>query len=173
MLWHSFTHQRIAQLVDFLTAILSFIAAYQLSIILYKIVPTFFPPRIEVRYSFVILMIFLSFIYCLIFDLHKAYNYQRFTSLFREYSIIVKVCFIGSLLSIAVVFLTGLKNFPRTILIISFFVSLILFITEKTFLFYIANYIRRRGKNRKKILLIGTGTRARHFIETVKKNFHW
>ncbi len=93
--------------------------------------------------------------------------------MFREYSIVVRVCFTGALISIAAVFLTGLKDFPRTILIVLFFVSLILFVIEKTLLFYAANFLRKKGKNRKKVLLIGTGTRARQFITTVKNNFHW
>src|SRR3990172_12595541 len=103
MIWRSSYHQRIAQLADFITAFISFIAAYLVSIFLHNVMPSIFPPKIEIRYSFIILIIFLSFIYNLLFDVQKAYNYQRFTSLYREYSIVVKVCFAGALISIAAV----------------------------------------------------------------------
>ena len=41
------------------------------------------------------------------------------------------------------------------------------------FLYFIANYIRKKGKDRKRVILIGTGTRAKKFIEVVNKNFSW
>ena len=46
-------------------------------------------------------------------------------------------------------------------------------IVEKTFVFYAAWIVRRSGKNRKKIIVVGTGTRTKYFLETVNKNFGW
>ena len=135
MIWRSSYHRRVAQILDFAVAFISFIAAYAFAVLLHKIVPLVFPPKVEIRESYLILVLFLSFVYVLLFDIQKAYNYQRFTSLFREYSIIVKVCFTGLLISIAAVFLVGLKDFPRTILIVLFLVTLVLFGIEKTLLF--------------------------------------
>jgi exopolysaccharide biosynthesis polyprenyl glycosylphosphotransferase len=125
------------------------------------------------RVPYLIIILILSLVYEILFNQQKAYSYQRFTSLLREFSIVIKVCFTGSLLSLAVFYLFGLKDLPRTIFILFFFVSLLLFIVEKSFLFYVAAVIRQKGKNRKRIVLIGTGTRARHFIEVVRNNFHW
>lgn len=173
MLWRSSYHRRVAQLIDYFIAYTSFIAAYIISIFLHKILPSLFPPKVDIDELHIVLVSFLSFIYVILFDVQKAYDYQRFTSLFREYSIVVKVSVIGALISITFVFLAGFKNFPRTVLIVLFFVSLTLFLFEKTLLYYVANFIRRKGKNRKKVLLIGTGTRTKQFIKTVKNNFHW
>jgi len=44
---------------------------------------------------------------------------------------------------------------------------------EKSLLYFIANYIRQKGRNRKRVILIGTGTRTKKFIDTVNKNFSW
>jgi len=173
MIWHSSYHRRIAQLADFGTAFISFILAYYLSKMLNSIEPSIFPPIFEVRILFILMILILSVIYEVLFDQLKAYSYQRFTSLSREYLIIIKVCFTGALINIAILFLIGAKDIPRTIFLVFFIVSLLLFFLEKSLLFYAASLIRRKGKNRKRVILIGTGTRARNFISTVKNNFHW
>ncbi len=173
MIWRSSYHRRIAQLADFGTAFISFVIAYIISILLNRVEPSLFPPKEEVRTSYILIIIVLSIVYEVLFDYHKAYSYQRFTSLLREYSIVIKVCFTGSLITIAVLFLFGLKDIPRTLFIVFFIISLFLFIAEKSLLFYAASLIRLKGRNRKRVLLIGTGTRAKNFISTVKDNFHW
>src|ERR1035438_3852058 len=114
MIWRSSYHRRIAQVVDFGTALISFILAYYISTLLHKIEPSLFPPEAEIRLSYILIILILSVVYEILFDQQKAYSYQRFTSLFKEYSIVIKVCFIGALISITVLFLFGLKNFPRT-----------------------------------------------------------
>ena len=173
MIWRSSYHRRAAQAADFLTALISFVLAYYISALLHKAWPSFFPPKEEIKTSYVLTVLLLSILYEVLFDQQKAYSYQRFTSLLREYSIVIKVCFIGALISVSILFLLGLKDIPRTIFIVFFIISLFLFIAEKSLLFYAASFIRRKGRNRKRVILIGTGTRARNFISTVKNNFHW
>ena len=173
MIWRSSYHRRIAQLIDFSTAFISFILAYYISTLLHKIEPSLFPPKAEISISYILIIIILSVVYEILFDQQKAYSYQRFTSLLKEYSIVIKVCFTGALISITVLYLFGLKDLPRTIFIVFFIVSLLLFIADKSFLFYAASLIRRKGINRKRVILVGTGTRARNFISIVKNNFHW
>lgn len=173
MIWRSSYHRRIAQLADCGTAFISFVLAYFISTLLHRLEPSLFPPKTEIRTSYILIIIVLSIVYEILFDQQKAYSYQRFTSLLREYSIVMKVCFTGSLISIAVLFLFGLKEIPRTILIVFFVVSSLLFIAQKSVLFYAASLIRRKGRNRKRVILVGTGARAKNFISTVKNNFHW
>ena len=173
MIWRSSYHRRIAQLADFATALISYMLAYLISTLIYNVEPFLFPPKTEIRSSYFMFIIVLSMIYEILFDLQKAYSYQRFTSLLREYTIILKVCFIGSLISISFLFLLGTKELQRTIFIVFFFTSILMFIIEKSILFYVASLIRSKGKNRKRVILIGTGTRARNFISTVNNNFNW
>src|ERR1035437_7519633 len=168
MIWRSSYHRRIAQLADIGIAFLSFILAYYISCMLHKVEPSLFPRKAEITASYILIIIVLSVLYEFLFDQQKAYNYQRFTSLLREYLIVIKVCFIGSLISLAVLLLFGMREIPRTIFIVFFIISLMLFIAEKSLLFFIASLIRLRGRNRKRVILIGTGTRARIFISTVR-----
>ncbi|MEW6702909.1 MAG: sugar transferase [Bacteroidota bacterium] len=173
MLWRSSYHKRIAQLADFGIVVISFLSAYYFFILMHKIEPALFIPKNEIRTSYTLIILFLSGIYVFLFDQQKAYSYQRFTSLLREFKIVIKVCAIGSLLTLAVLFLLGFHQIPRSFFIVFFTVSLFLFIVEKSLLFYFASLIRQKGMNRKRVILIGTGTRAKNFIKVVRNNFHW
>ena len=125
MIWRSSYHRRIAQLADFGTAFISFILAYFISAFIHRLEPSLFPPKAEIRTSYILIIIVLSIVYEILFDQQKAYSYQRFTSLLREYTIVIKVCITGSLISIALLFLFGLKEIPRTILIVFFIIILV------------------------------------------------
>jgi FlaA1/EpsC-like NDP-sugar epimerase len=171
MIWHSSFHQRIAQAADFTTVIISYILTYFISILLHSAAPSLH--QLEVRNSYLLIMGIMSLIFIILFDKNRAYSYQRFTSLIKEYSIIFRVVFIGTLISIAIFFLLDYKKIPRNTFIMFFVVSLFLFMIQKSLLYYISFVIRKGGKNRKRIILVGTGTRAEHFISVVKNNFKW
>ena len=171
MIWHSSYNSRIAQIIDVCTALISFIATYYLSILLHNIDPSNFPAKTEFTDSHYALIIILSFIYKILYDRQNAYSYQRFTSLIREYSIVVNVSFLGFLITIAFAYLFGFRDISRTFYIVFFIINLIFFLSEKTLLFYAASYIRRKGKNRKRIVLIGSGIRASNFRALLKTIF--
>ncbi len=173
MIWRSSYHSKIAQLADFFTTLIGFFLTYFVTTLLNKINPVVFPSRIEIQTPYFVSAIVISVTYVILFNSQKAYSYQRFTSLLKEYSIILKVTSLGILLNISVFYLLDLKQIPRTFIITYFILNIFLFISEKTLLFYVAAYIREKGRNRKRVLLIGTGTRAKQFIETVQNNFKW
>jgi len=173
MIWRSSYHTRIAQIVDFFTSVLGFILSFFIAIGLNILYPNIFPPKFVLSYEYYLIAVIISLLYVVLFNQHKAYSYQRFTSLLKEYIIITKVSLNAFLLITAITFLLGLKNIPRTIVLVFLFVSIILFIIQKSLLFIIAKKIREQGKDRKRVLLIGTGTRAKNFISVVKNNFNW
>ena len=173
MIWRPSYNSRIAQVIDIAVAFLSFLLTFFVAKFLHNLDSSLFAPAIEIKQSIYLLAVLLSISYKILFDYQKAYSYQRFTSIAREYAIVFKVCFMGLLITIALTYLFGYKDIPRSFYVLFFVVSLVLFLSEKTSLFYIASYIRKKGKDRKRILLIGTGTRARNFINIVKENFHW
>ena len=173
MIWRPSYNSRIAQVIDIAVAFLSFLLTFFVAKFLHNLDSSLFAPAIEIKQSIYLLAVLLSISYKILFDYQKAYSYQRFTSIAREYAIVFKVCFMGLLITIALTYLFGYKDIPRSFYVLFFVVSLVLFLSEKTSLFYIASYIRKKGKDRKRILLIGTGTRARNFINVVKENFHW
>ncbi len=171
--WRPSYHTRIAQAGDFLTAVASFIAAYYLADFLHRQFPYFFPRTVPLQTSQLLVVLVIGFCYVVLFSYQNAYSYQRFTSLFREYIIVFKVTSLGILIDIALLFLVRFGDLSRTIVIAMFLVSVLFFLAEKTLMFEVAAFIRGKGKNRRRVLLVGTGRRARQFIEAVDCNFKW
>lgn len=172
-MWGSSRNSRLAQICDFVITYICLVLAYINANVLHSLSPTFFPAVIKIRNKHLLYATFISFLYVFLFDKHKAYSYQRFTSLKKEYEYVIKVNLIGVILAIVTAFIIGLKEIPRTIFFVFFVISLLVFLIEKTCLFYIADVIRKQGKNRKRVVLIGTGTRAQKFIDIVNRNFSW
>lgn len=91
MLWHSSLNQRIAQLADALTTLLSFVAAYGLWHFLKKEFPTL-PLGLEIKLDsthFVIVVASLI-VWFIGLNAQKAYSYQRFTSFATEVKIVLR-----------------------------------------------------------------------------------
>lgn len=173
MIWRSSFHSRIAQLGDFTTAFVSFVFAYFVSSSLHKLLPLYFPSEMQIKFFHVAVILFLSWVYVFLFSAQSAYSYQRFTSIVREYYIVLRVSFFGSLITLVVLFLFGFQDISRTTYVVFVFINLSLLMIEKSFLFFLASFLRQRGKNRKRAVLIGTGSRAKNFIQVAQKNFNW
>ncbi len=75
--------------MDFGTAFISFVIAYFIPTWLQRLEPSLFPPKTEIRTSYILIIIVLSIVYEILFDLQEAYSYQRFTSLKSEYFMVV------------------------------------------------------------------------------------
>ena len=171
--WRPSYHTRIAQAGDFFTAISSCVAAYYTADLLHAQFPGFFPRLAPLQPSQVLVVLVIGFCYVVLFSYQNAYSYQRFTSIFREYIIVFEVTSLAILIDIAILFLAKFGDLSRTLVIALFFVSVIFFLVEKTMLFEVAAFIRGKGRNRRRVLLVGTGRRARQFIEAVDCNFKW
>ncbi len=173
MIWRSSFNSKIAQAADYFTLVVAFLSSYEFWEVLYAQFPDYIPYPIHLSRDFVVPACLIGVVYIILFNLSKAYSYQRFTSLISEFVIVLKVSSLGFFISITFIFLTGSKSVPRTIVVLFAIVSLFSLMVEKGMMFAAASYIRRRGKNRRRIVLVGTGTRAQTFIETVNRNFEW
>ena len=173
MIWQSSFNSRLAQIIDFLTVCVGFILSYTLWFTLHNSLNSVIPQPERINVLLIFFFIFSSLVFVFLLHAQKAYSFQRFTSLPTEYSVVLRVSVIGILLSLAIAFFANLTSLRRTFFILSFFIILFLLILEKSILFYVARFIRNRGHNRKRILVVGTGTRAGQFIEKVRNNFGW
>lgn len=136
MIWRSSYQSKAVQLVDLLTALSCFPLTYYFAIFLHVLFPSIFPSNLEIRNSDFFIIFIISVLIVFLFEKQKAYSYQRFTSISKEYIIVVKVVYLAFLVMIALMFLSGQKEMPRTILSVYFSVNLILFLIEKTLFFY-------------------------------------
>jgi len=173
MIWKSQYHSRIAQIVDFITALLTFVTSYSVYHYLKKMFPKIIIGNFILDEFYILVILFLCYTTVLLFKNYNAYSYQRFTSIITEYSIIIKVAILNFLFSVVALFMIKGGMVPRTFLVLSLFIGIVFFVIQKTLTIYVASFIRVKGKDRKKVILIGTGTRALQFINTVNKNFGW
>jgi exopolysaccharide biosynthesis polyprenyl glycosylphosphotransferase len=174
MIWKPSTHNRLAQFSDFLTVLISLYGAY---LVWEYIEVNYFTVMIGnvdlFTYRQALIAVLLSIISVYFFKINGAYSYQRFTSIFSELSIILKVITLNTLNLVFLFFLFRYGNVSRTYIAIAFIFMLVFLLIEKSFMFYIAKYIRERGYDNKNILMIGTGNRTIGFLETVEKNENW
>ena len=171
MLWRPTYHKRIAQLADGLTTAASFVMAYFIWHWFRITTGISRPFRVSKNELWIILVF--SIIWIIIFAKQKAYSYQMFIFIKKEIKIVIKTTFVGVFLFFAAFFIFRFGYIPRSYIGIFAFTNFVSLSLEKLILFYISNVLRKRGKNRKKILVVGTGNRARNFIETIEKNLSW
>ena len=149
-------------------------AAYYLWCLLQRLVPAG-QSRVsfEPDSSHVVLMVLAAMVVVVIFQTQKAYSYQRFTSFGKEVKIVLKTTSILWLVLTGVAFLLRPEYLPRLLMIIFGVVNFFLLLVEKSLLFIIARYLRLRGKNRKIVLIVGTGDQTKRFVETIQNHFSW
>jgi len=171
MIWLPPHHRRISQLADGLTTAASFVLAYFVWN-RFRIITNISNP-IEIVWDVVWRILGFSIIWVILFTKQKAYSYQRFTSLKKEIVLVAKTVFFGVFIFSAAHFLFRFGYLPRSYIVIFGGVNFIALSLEKTILFYATKIVRRKGKNKTKILVVGTGTRAKNFIETIESHFNW
>ncbi len=89
-----------------------------------------------------------------IHDIERGLRYEQIlTQLIRGYSLF-------SILMIALVFFLGSTFFPVEHLPSKLFVSAFFFLTWRSFMAYVINFLRRRGLNYRRVIIIGDGLPA-------------
>ena len=174
MIWQPSQYKAIIQTADALATFFSFLAAYYLWRLLQTLAPSLpLGSEIQSSPSQIFLMVAVSLIWVLIFNVQGAYSYRRFTSFSTEFKLICKTVLIGSLLLFALAFMLRPQYVPRTLLMLFIVVNLGLLTLERLCLLALAKIIRSRGRDRKTVLVTGTGNQARQFVETFQKHFPW
>lgn len=173
MPWKSYNNKVLCEIVDFLTVLLSFFMGYQLWIFIHRFSPRLFGRPFPIGY-YEFLIIILSAIACiLVLNQKSAYSYQRFTSIETEFSRIIQASVVCILNTVLFIFVFRVRYVPRTLIGIIFIVSVFFLFIQKTLLFQIVKVIRLKGKDRKRLLLVGTGKRTEIIIRTVERNMDW
>jgi exopolysaccharide biosynthesis polyprenyl glycosylphosphotransferase len=162
-----------AQLLDLFTTAISYLVTIYVWKFLYSHWSTVVPAPTNIQTDTYYLIFLLSVSSVILFQWQNAYSYQRYTSLTTTIAIVSKVDLLLLVLGIGLFFIFGYKTFPRTFFLISVPTFFIVFTIQKSLLFAVAYWIREKGKDRKRIILVGTGSRAENFIKVVHKNFGW
>jgi len=157
--------RQIAITLDISVAISSFIAAYFIRLLILKFIP--FGQPIELG-NYWELIVVIAFLWWWIFSLQGAYVFDRFTSLSQEIKTVFKTVFFGTLILLSGAFLLKIYFPARTLIVIFAGVNFSLLVLEKTVIYYIISDLKKRGYHKKPVIIIGTGEKAREFMESIK-----
>ncbi len=159
--------RQIAITLDILVAISSFIAAYFTRLLILKFIP--FGQPIELG-NYWELIVVIAFLWWWLFSLQGAYAFDRFTSLSQEIKTVFKTVFFGTLILLSGAFLLKIYFPARTLIVIFAGINLLFLILEKAAMCYLTNELRKRGYHKKPVIIVGTGEKAREFIESTRND---
>jgi len=106
------------------------------------------------------------------------YNFGIYES-FRTKSIsevlfpVIETAFVGGGFLGSFIFFAKIQSISREHLFYSFLFTTLFFCFEKPALLLFLRYQRKKGYNTRNVLIVGTGKRAQHFINTITKNTGW
>lgn len=116
----------------------------------------------------ILLLIWGSLLY--FFGMYRSFRIrQTYELLF----IVFKAAFFGFIFFSTYLYLLKLQNISRVFIIFVFIFAFLLITFEKTALIIFFRYIRKKDYNYRRILIIGTGKRAQHFIDLVHRHGEW
>jgi exopolysaccharide biosynthesis polyprenyl glycosylphosphotransferase len=174
MLWRSTLSRRIAQVADALTTLSSVAAAYYLWLLLKKEFPTIpIGSEFTLATAHLAVVAFVVVVWFIAFKAQDAYSYQRFTSFATEVKIVLKTVLAGVLVLVGAIFLFRVPYVPRTLVLLFAVMNLVSLVLEKLLVFHAVKVIRQQGRNRKTVLLVGTGARTKRFVDTIAEHFNW
>jgi exopolysaccharide biosynthesis polyprenyl glycosylphosphotransferase len=111
----------------------------------------------------------------------KAYAHSRylegFKSLREDVLIVFRTVFFGCplvyLLSVSILYITRYYiqegGVPKSLIFFFGLINLVLLSAEKIIVYKITDYFKKSVRNSRKVLILGTGDLAKHFIESIRK----
>ncbi len=101
------------------------------------------------------------------------YRSLRTKSIFEIIWIIIKSAFFTTITFGTLVFLFKLEYVSRIFFIMLLVIGTFFIFLEKAIIFFVMHSVRKRGYNFRKILIVGTGRRAVHFIRKLEDHPEW
>ena len=101
------------------------------------------------------------------------YRSLRTRNIFEVTWSIVKSAFITTLIFGTFIYLFKLEYVSRTFFIMLLAIGAFFILLEKAIIFFVMHSVRKRGYNFRKILIVGTGRRAVHFIRKLEDHPEW
>jgi len=172
--------RKAAIIFDGIVISIAFLLAYLLRLYFHKFYILNLIPNIHVVDNrigaiseYLLALIVIVPVWCLMLYLNGMYRSMRLKSFSEILSIIIKSSFLSYLAFGAVVYLIKLKLISRMFFAIFIITSLFFIVSEKLVIYFAMHYIRKRGYNYRRLLIVGTGRRAANFIARVEKHPEW
>jgi len=121
-----------------------------------------------------LVILFLGLVFwCLALHINGMYRSMRLRSLPEIYWIIIKSAVFTAIALVTIIFMMQYKFVSRFVFAGFIAGGSFLLALEKTSLFLFSRYMRKKGYNYRRILVVGTGRRAAHFVEKIKAHPEW
>lgn len=119
-----------------------------------------YPPGAYLKACFMVCLIWVSMLYA--FGMYESFRMRGKREI---YLIILKATAAGFFLFSGILYLFKMEYVSRSLSMLVFAITALLTILEKTLVMAFFRDIRRKGLNYRSLLIVGTGKRARHFID--------
>jgi exopolysaccharide biosynthesis polyprenyl glycosylphosphotransferase len=173
MLWKSLQIKVTLQIVDFLTLLLSIVTGYALWNFIEPYAPRFFGHPFGIGVLELECVVLSALVVIFRLDRIGAYSYTRFSRISAEMANGLQASLVFGFSLIVFGFLFRVRYFPRTLILITLFVSPILFVFQKVVLFKIAHIARGKARNKRKIVIVGAGETLERLVRILHHQFSW
>ena len=120
-----------------------------------------------------IFLLLVVLFWCLMLYLNGMYEPLRVRAFWMTLWILVKSAFFANLAFGMFVFLLKLRFINRRFFVLFATMSFVFMLAEKILVYYLMHYVRRHGRNQKRLLIVGTGRRAADFIRKIAMHPEW
>ena len=103
------------------------------------------------------------------FRLFGLYEPKRFRRKLEEYMDIIKATSLGSLFICAIVGLLGSQFLNSLVVIVFWLTAMVMTVALRAAMRYLLTLVRSRGRNLRHIVVLGTNSRARAFVEKIRE----
>jgi exopolysaccharide biosynthesis polyprenyl glycosylphosphotransferase len=158
-------------LLDLATTILSFVVAYYVRLAVFPLIQYLYPQGRETAFvEYRLLIVLIAVLWAVLLLVMGRYVGLRYTSLWTEYTSLARISLLGGLLLAVATFLLKVPFPPRTLFVIFLPVNWAMLAAERTLLHLFLHWLHRHGQDRKGVLVVGGGLRARQFLQAVNED---
>jgi len=104
------------------------------------------------------------------FGMYESFRTKKMSDVLL---VVFEAALVGSSIFGSIIFILKMNQIGRLHILYSFSIATALLCIEKVFLILFFRYKRKKGFNIKNILIIGTGTRAKNFLELINTHSEW
>lgn len=167
-------YRRFAQVADVLATAFSFLAAW----LVWQELRRWFPSlplgrNMEISSDTFFLIVFMTALWLLILNKQGAYSVQRFSSFWTDVRVVLGTVIWGGFCLAAYIVVIRPPYIPRTLIATFCLINALCLVLQKRLYFYLAVFYRKRGKNRRKLLIVGWNSRTRQLLEMIERSPNW
>jgi exopolysaccharide biosynthesis polyprenyl glycosylphosphotransferase len=157
-------------MLDLVTTALAFFITFPLRSLLLDVFP--FGSDVTVL-NYLKLLPTILIIWYVVFNLRKRQIHFRYTALHNEITYVIKSVLIGEIGLFFILYSFHITSISRTFIWLFGIINLLLLILEKYFFLLGLDYLRNKGQNRRKVLIVGDGENSRKLVDLIEKYSDW